>query len=346
MYQLERQAIFSRRWMLITHLVRFKHPGDWLRYEVAGFDFIVCKDGSGINSFRNACPHSGSSRVTETQGQSTFFTCNCHGYVYGLDGQLVKAPGRQDLEENPSKDGLLPASTHVDAKGFVWVNLSTDPEPWDIDFEGVDRQARFNDIDFSDYVFDHTWGMDGDYNWKVLADNYNECYHCKTAHPDVPALADLSAYDVDTKAGYIQHYANADPEKLESRNKIASTYYFPNASMTVTPDFFFMQRFAPSSPTTTAMQYEVYRKIGCADADFVHIDTLYKRVMAEDKWLCNLTQANLNAGVFVNGELHPHMEKGPLFFQQTIRKIMQEHQSPVSAEEPGWFGFLIGQLAF
>jgi hypothetical protein len=52
---------------------------------------------------------------------------------------------------------------------------------------------------------------------------------------------------------------------------------------------------------------------------------LYARVMKEDKVLCERAQANINAGLFINGELHPHMEKGPLFFQKRCREVVMEH---------------------
>jgi Ring hydroxylating alpha subunit (catalytic domain) len=73
------------------------------------------------------------------------------------------------------------------------------------------------------------------------------------------------------------------------------------------------------------MRYEVYRNKNSSEEDFQRIDQLYKRVMAEDKYLCDLTQKNLNSGVFVTGELHPKMEKGPLYFQQVVREIAQAH---------------------
>lgn len=73
------------------------------------------------------------------------------------------------------------------------------------------------------------------------------------------------------------------------------------------------------------MKYEVYRNKGSSDEDFNVISDMYKRIMSEDKYLCDNAQRNLNAGVFVNGELHPEMEKGPLFFQSKVREIVTEH---------------------
>lgn len=73
------------------------------------------------------------------------------------------------------------------------------------------------------------------------------------------------------------------------------------------------------------MKYEVYRHKDATDEDFELIDSMYKRIMTEDKVLCTNAQRNLNAGVFVNGEMHPRMEKGPLYFQKTVRELLQEH---------------------
>jgi hypothetical protein len=73
------------------------------------------------------------------------------------------------------------------------------------------------------------------------------------------------------------------------------------------------------------MSYEVYRNKNSSDEDFQVISDIYKRIMSEDKYLCASAQKNVNAGVFVNGELHPTMEQGPLFFQSSVRDIVTAH---------------------
>lgn len=74
------------------------------------------------------------------------------------------------------------------------------------------------------------------------------------------------------------------------------------------------------------MEYEVYRHTEASDAEFEHIDSFFKRVLMEDKYLCNAAQKNLNAGVFVNGQLHPELESAPLFFQNTVRSLLSRHR--------------------
>jgi hypothetical protein len=74
------------------------------------------------------------------------------------------------------------------------------------------------------------------------------------------------------------------------------------------------------------MEYEVYRHVDASDEDFEHIDSFFKRVLDEDKHLCNAAQKNLNAGVFINGEMHPQLESAPLHFQNVVRQLVTEHR--------------------
>jgi hypothetical protein len=85
-----------------------------------------------------------------------------------------------------------------------------------------------------------------------------------------------------------------------------------------------MQKFMPKSPDETVMYYEVWRNKHSSEEDFLFISDTYKRVMGEDKVLCERAQKNIKAGVFVNGELNPYKEKGPLFFQNRCREIVME----------------------
>jgi len=86
-----------------------------------------------------------------------------------------------------------------------------------------------------------------------------------------------------------------------------------------------IQKFLPDGPTKSVMSYEIYRNKYSSQEDFECIANMYARVMSEDKVLCEGAQKNMNSGVFVNGELHPRWEKGPLFFQKTCREVVTEY---------------------
>ncbi|KAH8592344.1 iron-sulfur cluster-binding protein [Bisporella sp. PMI_857] len=330
MYDLERRAIYSKEWFLVTHKLRFNKIGDFVKFEEAGFAFFLCKNRQGeINGFHNICRHRAFPIVTKDCGTASILSCKYHGWSYGLNGSLAKAPKFDTVPSfDKASNSLFPIHVHVDNMGFVWVNLEASEKPsklWGQNFKGVDLQERYKNFDVEKYKFDHTWSMMGDYNWKTLADNYNECYHCAVAHPGVSSVADLSAYSVETSGSHIQHF-NKPKAETETSTAIASTFFFPNSSTTFSPDFFYLMRAVPVSAIKTSMEYEVYRHLDATDEAFTHINELFKQVLREDKDLCNNAQKNLNAGVFTNGRLHPWNEKGPLYFQKLVKNAVMTHR--------------------
>ncbi|KAF2688180.1 ISP domain-containing protein [Lentithecium fluviatile CBS 122367] len=330
MYNFERRAIFSKRWLFLTHKSRLAETGDWLRYTIAGFDIILTRDRQGnINAFHNVCRHRAYPVVEqEKQGKAKILACRYHGWSYGLNGKLAKAPGYDGLEFDKEQNGLLKIHVKLDGNGFVWINMDakeTPEVPWEEHFANVDKQDRYSPYNFDEYELDHTYELEGNYNWKILADNFNECYHCPTTHPDVPDFINLESFDSDTKDGHIQHRCESTPEQVEKGLSVHSTYYFPASSMTVSKHFIMVQKFLPTSPLHSTMSYEIYRRRGSSDVDFHLIADMYERVMREDKVLCTNAQKNLERGVFINGLLHPKYEKAPLFFQKTAREVVMQH---------------------
>lgn len=98
-----------------------------------------------------------------------------------MNGNLAKAP-RFDQVEGFNKEDykLYKVHTHIDDLGFLWVNLDGAEEPtfsWEEQFGGVDKQPRLKNFDMSNYEYDHTWSMEGNFNWKTLIENYNEVRH-------------------------------------------------------------------------------------------------------------------------------------------------------------------------
>lgn len=98
-----------------------------------------------------------------------------------------------------------------------------------------------------------------------------------------------------------------------------------NTANTDRPHYIMLQRFLPQGPTKSTMQYQIFRNKKSTEDQFQLIAQMYKRIVGEDKVLCELAQKNLNRGVFVNGELHPRLEKGPLYFQKVARETIWHH---------------------
>lgn len=80
LYELERRAIFSKKWLLVTHRSRFMKPGDFIRYEEAGFPFFLCLDRQGVlRGFHNVCRHRAFPVVTTDSGSASILACKYHG---------------------------------------------------------------------------------------------------------------------------------------------------------------------------------------------------------------------------------------------------------------------------
>lgn len=95
-----------------------------------------------------------------------------------MKGNLAKAPRFDNVEGFDKSDfSLWKVHTHIDTRGFLWVNLDGSEMPtlsWEEQFSGVDKQDRLGDFDMDNYIYDHTWSMEGKFNWKTLIENYNE----------------------------------------------------------------------------------------------------------------------------------------------------------------------------
>lgn len=232
-YELERRAIFAKKWIFVSHKLRFSEVGSCEQFKEAGFKFTLVKNNEGvIQGFRNLGKDDAYPVEKSDNDKTNILTSELCDRP---QSPLENAAGHNEMKGTHEADNKLPIHVRVDAKGFVWINLDTSktPEDWSTEFKDIDRMARHESFNFEHYRFDHTWGMSGDYNWKTLADNYNECYHCKTAHPDAASVSDLTAYRVDAKGGNIEHFAKTTAEAEKSGLKIVSNYYFPNACMTV-----------------------------------------------------------------------------------------------------------------
>ncbi|KAF7556719.1 hypothetical protein G7Z17_g1216 [Cylindrodendrum hubeiense] len=332
LFQLERRAIFSKKWILITHSLRFQKAGDFLSFTYADFAFFLVQDREGaVNGFHNACRHRAYPIVEAPAGEAKILSCKYHGWSYGFRGNLAKAPRFDTVKGfDKSQHGLLPINVHIDKAGFIWVNLQAgEPDvKWDDEFGGMEDKPRMKQFDFSGgYSFDHVWEMDLNANWKSVMENYNECYHCPTSHPLIAGVSDLSKYRVEPSGGCLEHeIINKKPQTEDDEFRRSITFAFPCTSITITKNFFYIQRMIPISATKTKIENEIYRHKIATDEEFAAINAFYKQVLEEDKHLCDEAQKNLGAGVFINGELHPDKENGPIHFQNAVREQVMSHR--------------------
>jgi phenylpropionate dioxygenase-like ring-hydroxylating dioxygenase large terminal subunit len=186
----ERARIFARTWQYAGRSAEVAEPGSFLATDAGGIPIVVTRDAAGeLRAFLNVCRHRGTV-LLEGCGRRNTIQCHYHAWTYDLDGSLRNAPRS---EREPGFDrrewSLLPASVGTWGP-FLFVNPDPDAvslEEWLGDLPEI--LARDIDIDALEFHSRVEFGLDA--NWKIVAENFLECYHCPTAHPSFSDAIDV-----------------------------------------------------------------------------------------------------------------------------------------------------------
>jgi phenylpropionate dioxygenase-like ring-hydroxylating dioxygenase large terminal subunit len=178
----ERARIFGRSWQYGGRTDQVAEPGSFLATDAGGVPILVTRDRSGeLHAFINVCRHRGAV-LTEGCGERATIQCHYHAWTYDLDGSLRTAP-RSDREPgfDRAEWSLLPASVGTWGP-FLFVNPAANAPPL-AEHLGELPTILARDIDLDDLVFHSRVEFGAAANWKVVTENFLECYHCPTAHP-------------------------------------------------------------------------------------------------------------------------------------------------------------------
>jgi len=95
----ERQAIFSTNWQWVCHVEKLREPGAYVTTEVAGQPICIVRDKSGaLRAFYNVCKHR-AHELLRGEGRTNVILCPYHAWSYSLEGQLVRAPETEHLQD-------------------------------------------------------------------------------------------------------------------------------------------------------------------------------------------------------------------------------------------------------
>ena len=203
----EQDTIFSTQWVLVGHQSQVAQTGDYFTSEVAGESLIIVRDKAGdARGFYNVCRHRGTRLCEDESGRFRAIQCPYHAWTYGLDGRLIGAPHMDDVPGFNKAEHSLHAVNLALWEGFIFVNLADAGTR--LRSEATARQAPRDFISLERWFaplagkFSH-WNLpklrsakrieyDVRANWKLIFENYSECYHCPGVHP---TLAKLTPYD-------------------------------------------------------------------------------------------------------------------------------------------------------
>jgi Rieske 2Fe-2S family protein len=338
-WQRERDRIFAHQWVLVGREEDVPEPGDYLRADVAGESLLLVRGADGLLAgFYNVCRHRGAELVPPDAPErghcGPLLRCPYHSWTYGLDGALCRAPFL--TTEEPI--ALHPVGVETWG-GFLFVHLSPalarplaeqlDPIP--------DRLRRYP---LAELRRGATYTYDVAANWKVLAENYNECYHCGPVHPElcelIPAFrrggAGLEwtagiphrdgAWTFTTTGTAARPPFPALDEAERTRHKGELVY--PNLLLSLAAEHVAAFTLRPSDPARTAVRCDLlFHPDAIATADFDPSDAgdLWDLVNRQDWAICESVQRGMGSRACTGGWFAP-MEDESADITRWYRPVM------------------------
>ncbi|MDQ1521003.1 MAG: choline monooxygenase [Actinomycetota bacterium] len=316
-YERERHSIFGRQWQLAGFRAQLREPGEYVRYDFAGWTIVVVvQDDGALRAFHNVCRHRAGPLVTDDRGSGGSLVCRYHGWAYALDGRLRSARDFGDDVLDRDAFGLI--EVRVDEwRGLVFVNLDDEVPALSEDhgafFEAVAHQP------LETFSYSHRLVHRVAANWKVYCDNYGEGYHVPLVHPELNREIVAKEYRVEVGDHFCEHSA---PARDGAINTGTWVWRYPNLALNVYPGGMNVERFVPDGPSDTYVVYDYF----FADLDAINENAEVVRlgcdILDEDRAICEAVQRNLETGIYDTGVLSPRHENGVAAFQQWVRESL------------------------
>ena len=172
----EMDRVFARSWVMVGHASEVAEPGMVITARVGDESVLVANDAGQLRAMFNVCQHRGHELGTSETARLDQITCPYHAWTYSLDGRLLHARG-----ENVG-DVCVPRVRLETLGGFMFVNLSAEADGLAAVAPGVQDDLLARVPDAPRRVLSARLTHEMRANWKVVVENYNECYHCPNVH--------------------------------------------------------------------------------------------------------------------------------------------------------------------
>jgi choline monooxygenase len=327
----ERGQIFARTWQYGGRSDQVADPGSFVATDAGGVPIVVTRSADGdLRAFVNVCRHRGAV-LMDGCGTRNTLQCHYHAWTYGLDGTLRHAP-RSEREADFDKDdwSLLPAS--ADTWGpFLFVN--PDPGAISLGEHLGDLPALLaRELDIDELVFHSRVEFGASANWKIVVENFLECYHCPTAHPAFSETVDIhpDRYLLEAHPTFCSQFAEA--KATDERGQFHLLY--PNTGLNVFPGpaNLSIGPIAPDGPGRTSRYLDYFFAPGLDETWISEFFAFDNQIGVEDTALVESVHRGMASGILERGRLLPGAEPLPAAFQRWLKTRLEPDAEDVAVE--------------
>ena len=200
-FRQEQARIFETHWCATARAAEIAEPGSFRTVDVGRENVLLVRGRDRqLRAFLNVCRHRGARVCMEQSGTGRrTLQCGYHAWTYGLDGALVAAPNLTQMADvDRSRYGLVPVHLR-EWLGYAWVCVADEPPSFEETVIGAVRNrlgeaAVIDGWEIDELDLGRRITYDVAANWKLIVENFMECYHCATIHPELtevlPEFAD------------------------------------------------------------------------------------------------------------------------------------------------------------
>ncbi len=322
----EQECIFSRQWLCVGHQSQLAKAGDYFVQEVAGESLILLRDQKGqVRGFYNVCRHRGTRLCEEKSGQlRETIQCPYHAWTYTLEGRLVGAPHMDKIAGFDKAEHSLHAISPALWEGFIFVNLAEEPTPLERVFAPL--AGKFAHWNLLKLRSARRIEYDVRANWKLIFENYSECYHCPLVHPALSKLTPYDAAENDlcegpflggfmpiTKGNSLTMSGNAcalpvGDIKADDAHRVFYYSIFPNTLLSMHPDYVMVHQLWPQSPQRVIIFCDwLFHPDAFGRPDFHPNDAIefWDMTNRQDWHVCELSQQGIASRAYQPGPYSP-----------------------------------------
>jgi Rieske 2Fe-2S family protein len=197
------ERVFARQWLFVGHVSRVRNPVDYFLFTIGSESIIVIRGKNGeIHALFNVCRHRGSRVCLEPQGNKRTLVCPYHAWTYATDGSLLSAPAMPDGFDR-AEFGLRRCHVRV-VEGLIFVCMNEKPPEHEAAFRDWERFLKPHGLADAKIATSMIWQVDA--NWKLVVENFGECYHCGPAHPEYCSVMAHALPDTHRAKSHVEEY--------------------------------------------------------------------------------------------------------------------------------------------